>query len=188
MMSSDRRTAADELDSFLTPEDREAVDEFLAEARQEGDDFDVAAMLDRNLDEACAALAAGARMSEQPTVTTMATAYTVTAMDPDEPDGSSWWIEVSWLGPMKLGKPRPIDQQWTIMHLHGFFLARDGGWECPPARQDDGIDAWWSRHQFSLEEALDLAREAAPHVVVGGMTPAHAIEWRKQQRAKEPSR
>lgn len=127
-------------------------------------------------------------MSEQPAVRTMPTTYTVTAMPDSEPEGASWWILVEWIGPREFGRPRPADQQWTIRHLHGAYLDRDGAWERPPGVQDDRYDAWRVRHRFGLDEALRLAQEAAPKVVVGGVTAAEAIEWRRQQQAKEGER
>lgn len=42
----------DELERFLTPTGRQAVDRFISEAQQESDDFDVAEALDRNLYDA----------------------------------------------------------------------------------------------------------------------------------------
>lgn len=44
----------DELERFLTPAGRQAVDRFISEAQQESDDFDVVEALDRNLYDAMA--------------------------------------------------------------------------------------------------------------------------------------
>lgn len=62
---------------------------------------------------------------------------------------------------------------WTVHDGH-CCLNRDGTWN----HRDAGIsvygrdDAWIAAHRFDRETALQLAREAAPHVEVNGRTAA----------------
>lgn len=57
-------------------------------------------------------------------------------------------------------------------------LAADGSWSWNASEREGG---WLATHRFGLEEALQLAREAAPHVRADGLTAAeaHAMDARK---------
>lgn len=106
---------------------------------------------------------------------TMPTTYTVNCLHGVE-GGGSWAVTVTWIGPWEFSRPRPGDQQWIVEHI-GKRLGRDGTWDWD--RSGDS-EVWDYLHRFSLEEALKLAQEAAPGVRVGGMTPAEALEWKRQ--------
>lgn len=82
----------------------------------------------------------------------------------DDPDGdiglSHWALTVAWRG-------RDL---WAVLH-HSYCLNKQGGWDYemrPSAREDD----WLGEHRFHLNEALELARKAAPDVSVNGHTAA----------------
>jgi hypothetical protein len=63
-------------------------------------------------------------------------------------------------------------------------LGTDGLWEWEPqpsSREDD----WLATHRFPLDEALRLAREAAPHLTVNGYTLADILE--RHPIAEDPS-
>lgn len=69
---------------------------------------------------------------------------------------------------------------WAIRRGARACLGRDGTWEwesIPSERKED----WLVDHRFPLEEALKLAKDAAPRVVVNGMTPAQVLEWEANQ-------
>ena len=102
-------------------------------------------------------------------------AYLVSMWPPghDSDDASSWDIRVEWRG----------SDRWAVLHSR-HCLGTDGEWDwetIPSERTDE----WIAAHRFTLEAALHLAREAAPKVVVSGMTPAQAQAW-EAARKSEP--
>lgn len=62
--------------------------------------------------------------------------------------------------------------RWAVVR-HESCLGADGSWEFGVKEYDRG-DAWLAAHRFDLDTALDLAKQAAPHVVVNGHTAADA--------------
>lgn len=60
--------------------------------------------------------------------------------------------------------------QWAVCRMRQCLTA-DGTWDYEPL-PSSRTDEWKAAHRFDLDTALRLAREAAPHVVVNGMTPA----------------
>ncbi len=95
-----------------------------------------------------------------------ATTYTVTCLPDDELDASSWALTVEWRG----------SDQWAVKH-GAFCLSRSGDWDYE-MRPSEREDEWIAAHRFPLGEALDLAKHAAPNVVVNGFTPADLLAWR----------
>lgn len=94
------------------------------------------------------------------------TTYTVTCLPEDELEASSWALTVEWRG-------RGL---WAVKH-GSFCLSRTFEWDYemrPSAREDE----WLRAHRFTLEEALDYAKRAAPQVIVNGFTPADLLAWR----------
>lgn len=93
------------------------------------------------------------------------TEYTITCLPEDNYDGHAWNITVEWRGA----------GLWAVKrNVH--CLGRDGEWShehIPGEREDE----WLAEHRFPLDEALRLAKEAAPHVIVNGMTPADLLAW-----------
>lgn len=82
------------------------------------------------------------------------TVYAVTCLPEHIPDASTWTLTVE-----HRGKGR-----WTVKHGTD-YLGRDGTW---------GHD---KPHLVPLDEALELAKAAAPSVVRAGMTPADVLAW-----------
>lgn len=60
--------------------------------------------------------------------------------------------------------------RWAVVR-HGSCLGADGTWEFG-VKPYDRDDAWLNAHRFDLETALRLAEEAAPKVIVNGITAA----------------
>lgn len=114
---------------------------------------------DRSSDRAYALIA------HHQAVAAYSTTYTVTCLPGETPDRSSWNITVEYRG-------RGL---WAVTRWKN-CLGRDGEWDyehIPSEREDE----WLAEHRFPLEEALELAKAAAPHVVVNGMTPADVLAW-----------
>lgn len=86
------------------------------------------------------------------------TTYTVTCLPDTIPDASSWDITIELRG----------DDSWAVKHWSD-CLGRDGAWDHEPRPL--------ANHRFPFSEALDLAKAAAPHVIVNGFTPADLLEW-----------
>lgn len=93
------------------------------------------------------------------------TQYVVSAVPEDLcMDYYAWNIEVDWRGPGDL---------WAVKRFSQ-CLGSDGLWDyesIPSERTDE----WKRTHRFPLAEALRLAHEAAPSVVVNGITPADLL-------------
>lgn len=93
------------------------------------------------------------------------TTYTVTCLPDETPDAHSWSLTVEYRG-------RGL---WAVTRWKN-CLGRDGEWDyerVPSEREDE----WLASHRFPLDEALELAKQAAPHVIVNGMTPADVLAW-----------
>lgn len=94
------------------------------------------------------------RVYEQPVV------YEVGVLPLDHDDAHSFRITVEWRG----------GESWAVLHMR-YCLGVDGEWDWeahPSERSDD----WLAAHRFPLDEALRLAREAAPGIRVNGRTAA----------------
>ncbi len=92
------------------------------------------------------------------------TAYTVCAVPPDEA-GNHLSFEIKVERAHHSGT-------WAVRRM-GRCLGADGTWDwepLPSSREDD----WLEAHRFNLDTALRLAVEAAPHVVVNGVSAAGA--------------
>ncbi|MFF7991739.1 hypothetical protein ACFZDG_18340 [Kitasatospora xanthocidica] len=121
-----------------------------------------------------------------------ATRYTVNCVPADSsPDAHVFEIAVEWRG----------GDRWAVTRHHK-SLSSDGKWSWGPdwPADDPGSrepkndaewaeyhavrDAWTASHRHDLDTALKLAREAAPHVTVNGLTPAAALERITRLRAE----
>ena len=82
--------------------------------------------------------------------------YEVTLLPKDYREGYLWTITVEYRG-------RDL---WAVKR-NGECLGRDGtwDWEMRPSSREYDPD-WLPSHRFSLEEALDLAKEWAPKVKI----------------------
>jgi hypothetical protein len=91
------------------------------------------------------------------------TQYRVNCLTDDDINGHLFGITVEYRG-------RGL---WAVNRL-GRCLGTDGVWDyesIPSEREDE----WLATHRFDEETALQLAREAAPHVTVNGFTVADAL-------------
>lgn len=93
------------------------------------------------------------------------TTYTVTCLPEHVPDADVWTLTVE-----HRGKGR-----WVVKH-HDAILGRNGTWDFGGI-PEEGRDAWIAEHFFPLDEALELAKQAAPKFTRGGMTPADVLAW-----------
>ena len=101
-------------------------------------------------------------MTAVPEPTVRPTIYTVGLLPADDINAHLFQITVEWRS----------DGKWAVKWFDS-CLGADGQWDYemrPSAREDDWLDA----HRFDLDTALRLAREAAPHVEVNGVTAAEA--------------
>lgn len=94
-----------------------------------------------------------------PDVAVHAHTYVVNAAPAEHPQSPSWEILVQRVD-------RPADR-WVVTRWSD-HLSADGTWTREPrsARQRD---TWQAAHQFPLNDALALARRAAPDVTVNGI-------------------
>lgn len=86
-------------------------------------------------------------------------------------DAWTWAVEVEYRG----------DGRWAVTHMSQ-CLAADGTWgyeRQPSSRTDE----WLAARRFTLDEALRLAREQAPLMVINGLTPADVLA-RHEERAR----
>lgn len=75
---------------------------------------------------------------------------------------------------------RRSPDRWAVCRMR-WCLGADGEWEyepLPSEREDD----WLETHRFDLDTALRLAKEAAPGVVVNGLTAVECVEWEANRR------
>lgn len=99
-----------------------------------------------------------------------ATEYTVCDLPEDDINHSAFAVKVAYRG-------RGL---WAVTR-HRYCLSRTGEWhyESMPSER---TDEWLTEHRFYRDEALRLAREAAPTVRVNGMTVADLKAWIEQRR------
>ena len=93
--------------------------------------------------------------------------YKVSCLPDDERDGGSWDLSVEERG----------EGRWAVLHL-SYCLGRDGEFVYEPS-PSNRTDEFLAGHRFGLDEALALAKRAAPDVVVNGMKPADVVAFRK---------
>ncbi|WP_432053691.1 hypothetical protein [Streptomyces sp. bgisy022] len=63
--------------------------------------------------------------------------------------------------------------QWAVTR-HRQCMNHAGGWDWEPIPSERDDD-WLTTHRFDLDTALRLAKEAAPHVTVNGITATEAL-------------
>jgi hypothetical protein len=114
---------------------------------------------------------------DEPYVEVNVTQYDVSMLPLDFPDRRLWSVTVEYRG----------KGLWGVFK-DGFRLGKDDTWDYEPIpsyREDD----WIAAHQFTLDEALALARKAASEAVAtrfGLMTPQDALK-RAAKRASHDS-
>lgn len=101
------------------------------------------------------------------------TQHTVTAYpDPDSINADLYEIQVEYRG----------EGRWGVCR-HKRCLDANGvwDWESIPSER---TDEWLATHRFDEQTALRLAEQAAPDLVVNGMSVAECWAW-EQRRAAE---
>ena len=114
-------------------------------------------------------------MTEQPEATVQATEYEVSILPEGDINRHVFNIDVVYRG----------EGRWAVTR-HGMCLGADGTWAEGIKEYDRG-DVWLDDHRFCLDDAIRLARAAAPHVVVNGHTALDAYR-RTPPATEEPTR
>ncbi|MDX3637800.1 hypothetical protein PV728_48030 [Streptomyces europaeiscabiei] len=97
-------------------------------------------------------------MTTTPEPYVQATRYEVSLFPEGAEPRRHFTITVEWRG----------SQSWAV--LDGpYCLGKDGGWEYEPLPSNRD-DEWLAAHRFDLDTAQQLAKQAAPHLVVNGRT------------------
>lgn len=85
---------------------------------------------------------------------------------------------------------------WEVFDNAGFAgyprrLGPDGQWSMPPDDPDQARE-WWAARRYTMEQALELAKTAAPHMEIGPqghrMNIAAMLAWEKAQERQEEVR
>ena len=109
--------------------------------------------------------------TNQPAPHVQATRYTVNCMPADAaPDAHVFAIHVD----------RKRDDTWAVTDGHR-YLDADGQWSDP-------LGYLSPKYRHSLVVALALAKAAAPHVRINGLTPADALARIARLNAEENAR
>lgn len=95
--------------------------------------------------------------------TARVTEYQVSCVPDDFIDAPAFALTVEWRG----------EDTWAICRFSR-CLGSDGVWDHEPI-PSDREDEWIATHRFTEDEALRLAKEAAPKVVVNGWTVAAVL-------------
>ncbi|MFY1686444.1 hypothetical protein [Plantactinospora sp. WMMB782] len=97
-------------------------------------------------------------------VTVEATTYTVSLLPETADEYTLYAITVERRGPAG----------WAVVR-NRWCLGADGEWEFEPI-PSERTDEWIAAHRFPLEQALELAKAAAPGVTVNGWSAAKVQE------------
>jgi hypothetical protein len=101
------------------------------------------------------------------------TEYTVSVLPEDDINASSYAITVAYRG-------RDL---WAVSR-HRQCLGRDGEWDWE-SLPSERTDEWLAEHRFTEQEALRLAREAAPGIRCNGLTAVEMQQWIAQRQGGE---
>jgi hypothetical protein len=104
-----------------------------------------------------------------PEVIVQPTEYYVGVLPQDDVNASTWSCRVVYRG---FGK-------WAVAR-GGQCLNRylEWAWEPSPSSRDDD---WLTYHRFELDDAIELAKQVAPHIRVNGKTATEILEWVNRQ-------
>lgn len=108
-----------------------------------------------------------------PAVLTLPMQYTVSVFPLDDPRHNRYACKV--IRSTDVGERHPGDN-FYIVRL-GSYLAADGWWERPTPQvlEDPGLTVEWiENHSFPREQALRMARKAAPYIEYKGITALQA--------------
>jgi hypothetical protein len=85
------------------------------------------------------------------------TTFTVHGLPEDDVNSQVWSLTIEWRGP----------DSWAVCHLNR-CLSFDGEWDYEPLPSSRD-EAWLANHRFTHGEALDLAIEFYPKLVINGL-------------------
>jgi hypothetical protein len=110
----------------------------------------------------------------------MATQYRISAIPPEyleQPDSDAWhwclYVEYRGAG------------RWCVTRGGRQCLSRNWAWDWEPSNSSRE-ESWNAEHRFSLEEALERAKRAAPGVTLSGLTAMDVLRL-MQERDKASS-
>jgi hypothetical protein len=118
---------------------------------------------------------AARRAAAPPTAHVRAAEYVVNCLPETDINASAFEITVAYRG-------RGL---WAVKR-HGSCLSIGGEWHyehIPSEREDE----WIAEHRFPLDRALELARAAAPDVIVNGHTVTEALADAKTRSINTPT-
>jgi hypothetical protein len=93
--------------------------------------------------------------------------YQVSCLPPDHQAMRHLSVWVEWRG----------GDRWAVTDGGGRCLDRSGRWSWEPQTSNRG-NKWIADHRFGLDLALELAKQAAPHLVVNNLTVADVLAGR----------
>jgi hypothetical protein len=112
-------------------------------------------------------------MSTHPEVQVLPAEYWVSILPRDDINASTWSCQVAYRG----------RDRWAVVH-YGQCLSRDGKWDyerIPSEREDE----WLAEHRFSLDEAIERAKQVAPHLRTNGLTAVDVLERIRERGSSE---
>jgi hypothetical protein len=101
--------------------------------------------------------------AKRPEARARCTKWVVNCLPEDDINAPAFELQVAYRG-------RGL---WAVLR-HGACLSNTGEWDwehIPSERADE----WLATHRFDFNTALDLAKEAAPKVIVNGHTVTEAL-------------
>lgn len=111
---------------------------------------------DRARDVAVALEQENAHLSER---LSKATRFEIDMLPEDDINAGTWKVSVEYRGRGK----------WAVLRGGQRCLSTDGAWDWEPRERED---EWLAAHRFDLDDALRLAEEHAPKLIVNGFTAA----------------
>ena len=93
------------------------------------------------------------------------TAYQVSCLPIDHAAARHLSVWVKWRG----------ENRWAVTDGGMRCLSRNGEWGFEP-QTSSRTDEWIAAHRFDFDTALRLAKEAAPHLTINGLTVADVLE------------
>ncbi len=106
-------------------------------------------------------------MAERPTAlaaTVTPTTYQVSCLPIDHSAARHLSVWVKWRG----------KNRWAVTDGDMHCLNSDSEWVYEP-QTSSRTEEWIAAHRFDLETALRLAKEAAPHLAIDGLTVADVL-------------
>lgn len=104
------------------------------------------------------------------TITCMPTKYLVSLLPAEHPEVVLFGLEVEWRGvpwQVPAGERADWDRVWAVTRLSRVLAVR-GGWEYEPQPSSRSLD-WCRAHRFTLDDALEVAKQQAHYVIVNGI-------------------